>query len=291
MRALETLLAVAELGSIGAAARRLRVSQPAATARVRALERTTRLGLIERTPRGSRLTPAGATVADWAREVISASDRLETGIEALRAERNSELRLSASMTVAEYLLPRWLAELARRAPETGVALRVRNSRDVAQDVFNGVADLGFVEGMHVPGGVRRRVVERDELVVVVGPRHRWVRRQQPVPAVELAGAGLVLREPGSGTRETLERVLDRAGVSVAPRSVLGSTAAIKAAVEAGDGVAVLSGLTVAAEVDTGRLVAVPTELDLRRTLRAIWPVGGRLSEPAAELLRCVQSVR
>lgn len=287
MHSLETLLAVAEEGSIGAAARRLRVTQPAVTERIRAFERRTRLDLVERTPRGSRLTTAGATVADWARDVLAASDRLEAGIEALRAERNSELRLSASMTVAEYLLPGWLAELARRLPDTGVALRVRNSRDVTREVLDGTADLGFVEGARVPRGLHRRVVTNDELVVVVGPRHPWRNRRRPVTAQELASAALVLREPGSGTRETLERVLARAGASITPRSALGSTAAIKAAVEAGDGVAVLSTLVVDGEVRTGRLAAVPTELDLRRTLRAVWPTTTRLSEPAAELLRCV----
>lgn len=289
LRALEMLLAVAERGSIGAAARELGVSQPAVSARIGDLERRTRLDLVERTPRGSRLTTIGATVADWARDVLVASDRLEAGVLALRATRNSELRISASMTIAEYLLPRWLTELAHRLPATTVALQVRNSRDVANDVMSGTADLGFVEGIGVPAGLRRQQVARDELVVVVGRGHPWARRRRPVPVTELSAAALVLREPGSGTREALERSLARAGVKVVPRLVLASSAAIKSAVGSGESVTVLSRLVVADELHTGRLVSVAVDgLDMKRSLRAVWPSGAQLSEPAEELLRCAR---
>lgn len=289
LRTLEMLLAVAERGSIGAAARELGVSQPAVSARIRDLERSTKLALVERTPRGSRLTTIGATVADWARDVVVASDRLEAGIGALRATRNSELRLSASMTIAEYLLPRWLTELAHRSPTTRVALQVRNSTEVARDVLAGTADVGFVEGVRLPAGLRSQVVARDELVVVVGRRHPWSRRRRKVRVEDLAGASLVLREPGSGTREALERALTRTGATVQPQLVLGSSAAIKTSIESGEGVSVLSRLVVADELAAGRLVAVPVDgLDLRRSLRAIWPTGTRLIEPAAELLRCTR---
>lgn len=289
LRTLEMLLAVAERGSIGAAARELGVSQPAVSTRIRELERRTRLALVERTPRGSTLTTIGATVADWARDVVVASDRLEAGIGALRATRNSELRLSASMTIAEYLLPRWLTELAHREPATRVALQVRNSTEVAKDVLAGTADLGFVEGVRVPAGLRGQVVARDELVVVVGRRHPWSRRRRPVRIGDLADAPLVLREPGSGTREALERALARAGTTATPQLVLGSSAAIKTSIESGEGVSVLSRLVVAGELDSGRLLAIPVDgLDLRRSLRAIWPTGTRLIEPAAALLRCAR---
>lgn len=286
LRSLEMLLAIAEHGSIGGAARALAVSQPAVSTRIRELESRTRLALVERTPRGSRLTTVGATLADWAKDVLAASDRLEAGVNALRANRNSELRLSASMTVAEYLLPRWLTELAHRSPATSVALRVHNSADVARQVLAGDVELGFVEGVSVPTGLARRVVARDELVVVVGRRHPWARRRG-LRLDEVAAAALVLRESGSGTRETLDRALTRAGIEITPRLVLASTAAIKSAVETGDGISVLSRLAVTEELRAGRLVELPVpELDLRRSLRAIWTSGIRLPEPAAELLRC-----
>ncbi len=286
LRSLEWLLAVAEQGSIGAAARHLHVSQPSVTERLQRLERHLGLGLLQRSPRGTRLTPEGAAVADWARQVLDASDQLEAGAAALRRRHDSQLRVSASMTVAEYLLPRWLSELRRAHPGTAVALRMCNSRDVVSDVQQGRADLGFVESPRVDGDVRKLVIAHDDLAVVVGPGHRWARRRAPLPVAQLLDEPLVVREPGSGTRDTLERALARAGGTAAVHGglELGSTAALKAAVLNGQGVGVLSRLAVADDLVSGRLheLTVP-ELDLTRRLRMVWPSGHRLTGAPAEL--------
>ena len=108
----DLLLSVARLGSIGRAAAEHGISQPAASARVRLLEGQLGLALIERSPRGSRLTPVGALVAGWAQAAVDAAAALDGGLTALRRERDSRLRIAASMTVAEYLLPSWLTRLA-----------------------------------------------------------------------------------------------------------------------------------------------------------------------------------
>ena len=101
----DLLLSVARLGSLGRAAAEHGISQPAASARIRHLEGQLGLALIDRSPRGSTLTPAGALVADWAQAVADAAAALDAGVTALRRERESKLRVAASMTVAEYLLP------------------------------------------------------------------------------------------------------------------------------------------------------------------------------------------
>ena len=103
----DLLLTVARLGSLGRAAAEHGISQPAASARMRQLEGQLRLALIERSPRGSRLTPAGALVADWAQAAWTRR-ALDAGVTALRREHESRLRIAASLTVAEYLLPAWL---------------------------------------------------------------------------------------------------------------------------------------------------------------------------------------
>lgn len=286
LRSLEWLLAVAERGSIGAAARHLHVSQPSVTDRLQRLERHLGLGLLQRSPRGTRLTPEGAAVADWAREVLDASERLDAGAAALRRRHDSQLRVSASMTVAEYLLPRWLAELRQAHPDLAVALRMCNSRDVTRDVGEGRADLGFVEGPRVDGDLGKRVVAHDDLAVVVGPGHRWSRRRSPLAVARLVEEPLIVREPGSGTRDTLELALARAGREQALDGglQLGSTAAIKAAVLTGQGVGVLSRLAVADDLASGRLHEVPVEgLDLVRRLCMVWPSGQRLTGAPAEL--------
>src|ERR1700748_3471034 len=142
----DPLRSVARPGGIGRAAAEHGVSQPAASARMRLLEGQLGLALIERSPRGSRLTPAGALVAGWAQVAVDAAAALDAGVIALRRERDSRLRIAASMTVAEYLLPVWLTALAAADPGAAVALSAVNSDQVAQGVLGGAADIGVVEG-------------------------------------------------------------------------------------------------------------------------------------------------
>ena len=179
---MDLLLSVARTGSIGRAAAEHGVSQPAASARLRRLEGQLGLALIERSPRGSRLTPAGALVAGWAQAAVDAAAALDAGVIALRRERDSRLRIAASMTVAEYLLPVWLTALAAAYLGAAVALAAVNSDQVAQAVLAGTADIGFVEGPVVPAGVHAEPVGRDTLALVVAPGHRWARRRGGVPA-------------------------------------------------------------------------------------------------------------
>lgn len=280
------LVLVGELGSLGAAAAELGVSQPAVSKRLSTMERTMGIALVERTRRGSALTSAGRMVSDWARRVLDELDSLVTGVDALRVEQEAHLRVAASMTVAEHLAPGWIGELRRSAARLHVGLQVTNSGQVAQLVRDHQVDLGFVESPSAPTGLSARKVATDRLIVVVPPEHRWSRRRRPVTAAELAATPLVVREPGSGTRETLDRALRRATVEpVAPLLELGSTTAVRSAVVGGAGPAALSALAVASDLVDGRLVAVSVDgVDLRRVLRAVWPAGRQLVGPAADLL-------
>ena len=285
----DLLLSVTRTGSIGRAAAEHGISQPAASARMRLLEAQLGLALLERSPRGSRLTPAGALVAGWAQAAVNAAAALDAGLVALRQQRDSRLRIAASMTVAEYLLPVWLTALRAVDPRAVVALSAVNSAEVAQAVLADAADIGFIEGPEIPGGLHAEPVGRDRLTLVVAPAHPWARRRSGVPAAELARTPLVSREAGSGTRRFLEEALRaQTGLErVPPAAELSSTTAIKAAVAAGgagSGPAVLSSLAVAAELSAGTLRAVPvTGVDLTRTLRVVWTAGRRLTGPARDL--------
>ncbi|HVV18631.1 MAG TPA: LysR substrate-binding domain-containing protein, partial [Pseudonocardiaceae bacterium] len=227
VESLRLLVLVGELGSLGRAAERLRIAQPSASKRLATLERRLGLVLVDRTRRGSVLTPAGIVVAGWARRVLDELDALVTGAEALRAKREAELRVAASMTVAEYLAPAWIGELRSAEPTLYVGLQVTNSERVAELVRKGEVDIGFVETPEAPDGLSARRVATDHLVVVVSPGHPWARRRGPLPVAELAATPLVVREHGSGTRDTVERALADAGVTLAvPLVELGSTTAV-----------------------------------------------------------------
>jgi molybdate transport repressor ModE-like protein len=285
--ALELLLAVARTGSLNSAARELGISQQAVSARVRAIEAQVGVPLISRTARGSRLTPEGAVIAEWGARLLDVAAQLDAGIAALRTDRRSRLRVSASLTVAEELLPAWLvsfrAASGGAAPE--VVLTAENSDAVIASVESGRADIGFTEGPHVPAELHSKTVGRDRLTVVVPPGHPWARRGQ-VRAAELAATPLVSREAGSGTREALAQALTRAlgpGVPQArPALALSTASAIRAAVLAGAAPAVLSDLAVRADLALHRLVRVDVpDLDLRRTLRVIWSGSATIPAGAA----------
>ncbi|MGW1196978.1 LysR family transcriptional regulator [Streptomyces sp. NPDC002536] len=287
--ALELLLAVARLGSLGRAARELGITQPAASGRIRSMERLLGVALVERSPRGSRLTDAGVLVTDWARRIVEAAEAFDAGAQALRGRRDSRLRVAASMTIAEYLLPGWLVALRAQRPGTAVSLLAGNSAAVAERLLAGEADLGFVEGLDVPAGLDGVVVGHDRLVVVAPPGHPWARRRSPLDAGELAATPLILRERGSGTRQVLDAALG--GVTAAPLLELASTTAVKSAVVGGAGPSVLSELAVRDELASGRLVEIHVAgLALRRALRAVWPHGQRPTGPARDLLGLTRPV-
>lgn len=273
LRLIELLVSVAETGSIGGAARALNVAQPTVSAQLRQLERQVGATLLRRTARGSSLTPAGEVVAGWARDVLTASDRFEAGVTALHGARAARLRLSASMTIAEYLVPGWVAGLRRRHPDVVAAVRVANSEQVAADVLSGAADLGFVEGPRTPDGLAERVVATDRLVAVVSAHSGLGAASGRCEAHELAHSRLVLRESGSGTREVFEQAMAERGFAVRAAVELGSTAAIRSALGDPELVGVLSSLATADAGEAGLRTVDVCDLDLGRTLRAVWPVG------------------
>ncbi len=289
---LQLLLEVAESGSLGRAAAVHGISQPAVSARVQAMERLVGFPLLTRSARGSSLTPAGALLADWARAVLQSAEVLDAGISSLRADRAGRLRVAASLTVAEHLLPGWLVRLAASHPQTAVSLDASNSAHVAAAVLAGHADLGFVEGPDLPDGLQEQVVATDRLVVVVPVSHPWARRRRPIDAGELAATRLVHRESTSGTRTSLELALAMFAPLATPLLELSTSSGVRSAVAAGAGPAVLSDLAVRDDVAAGRLAQVSVRgIDLRRQLRAVWPTGQRVARAAADLLRLISTTR
>jgi molybdate transport repressor ModE-like protein len=282
---LQLLLEVADGGSLGRAAVQHGISQPAVSARVQAMERLVGFPLLTRSARGSTLTPAGALLADWARAVLQAAQVLDAGIDTLRGDRAGRLRVAASQTVAEHLLPGWLVRLAATHPDTAVSLDAGNSTQVAASVLAGHADLGFVEGPDLPDGLQDQVVAHDRLVVIAPRSHPWTRRRKPIEAGELATTRLVQREPTSGTRTSLELALAEFAPLATPLLELSTSSGVRSAVAAGAGPAVLSDLAVRDDVAAGRFLQVAVRgVDLTRHLRAVWPQGQRLTQAGADLL-------
>ncbi|MBS4727716.1 LysR family transcriptional regulator [Mycobacterium sp. SM1] len=295
----EMFLAIARTGSLGAAARELGLTQQAVSARLASMEAQVGAVLAARSTRGTTLTPAGVLVAEWSARLIEVAHEVDAALGSLRAKSRQRIKVVASQTIAEQLMPQWLVSLQAAAAQRGqtipeVILTATNSDKAIAAVRDGTADLGFVENPGPPGGLGSCVVGHDELVVVVPPNHKWARRPRVVSALELAQTPLVTREPRSGIRDTftaaLRHALGEEMQQAPPVLELSSAAAMRAAVLAGAGPAVMSRLAVADDLAAGRLraVAVP-ELNLRRQFRAVW-VGGR-TPPAGAVRNLLSQLR
>lgn len=281
---LELLLSVDRLGSLGKAARAHSMSQPAASIRIRGMERRLGLCLLERSPSGSRFTPAGIMIAKWAQTTVDAATRLLACSESLNNVGPGSLRISACLTMAECFIPRWLTVMRKQFPDIKFCMQTYEQDSVLADVRSGKTDLGFVGGHDLTADLSYHSVGSEELVIVVAPDHPWAHRADPLSRAELSRSHLVLREAGFGSRETVEEALGcpwQEGTLLE----LPSTFAIREAVEVGAGPGLLSTTAVARDVREGRLVHVPVAgLRIRRRLHAAWDRTTGLGPAARALL-------
>lgn len=282
--ALELLVAVADHGSLSAAARACSVAQPNASRSLARLERQCGLSLLTRATTGATLTAEGRLVVGWARQLLAVASEFTAGVVALQQDTKvAPLRVMASQTIANYLLPRWIGQWRAGADRGPIAVSVGNSAEVLAAARTGQIDVGFVEGPGAPRGLNSLTVATDELVLCTAP-HTALARRATVGADDLADLSLVCREDGSGTRVALARALSPR-VPAPPLLELTSNAAVRVSVMAGTGPAVLSRLTIGDALESGDLVEVPVpDLDLRRKLRAVWAGPRAMTNPAAASL-------
>jgi DNA-binding transcriptional LysR family regulator len=261
--------AVAEAGSLSAASARLHISQPAVSKQLREFEETLGLRLFDRLPRGVRLTGAGETLLEYSRRLFALERGAEQALAELRDLKAGRLALGASTTIGGYFLPELLAEYRRRYPEVEIALEIANTEEIQQRLVDNALDLGFTEGFVESDELDAEVFALDDLVIIAPPGHHLVGRTDLL-AEEICHEPCVLREPGSGTRAVIERMLRERGLQHDGIMSLGSTEAIKRAVAAGAGISLVSRRTVTAEVAAGALVELPvTDLKLQRPLHKV----------------------
>jgi LysR family transcriptional regulator, low CO2-responsive transcriptional regulator len=249
---LHTFLAVAETGSIRAAAARLVVTQSAVSASIAALQRSLDLRLVEPSGRGLRLTAAGAIYAGYLRRVLGLLDEARVAAGSEGEPVRGELRIAAVTTVGDHLLPGILVRFRHAHPQARIHVDVGNREQVLALLDNHEVDL--VLGGR-PAGDRNHValaVRPNELIVVGPPDSPRLRTGDELLSW-LAGQTWVLREPGSGTRATTESYL--AGLDLAPPLLtLSSNAAVCESVAVGLGVTLISRDAVARDLAEGRLV-------------------------------------
>jgi DNA-binding transcriptional LysR family regulator len=228
---LRAFCAAVDLGSLGRAARLLRISQPALSKRLRALEALAGARLLDRSPRGVTLTDAGTRLYVEARKLLvqaEAVDELMAGLESGEAP----VRMAASHTIAEFVLPAPLAEFERRRHRhLSVELIVANSAVVRDMVREGRAEFGIAAvetGARPDGTLRELPFCDDEVVVGVPDGHPWTRVREIDPE-ELMRTPMIMRDPSANARRIVAAALEERGMELAaPLAEVGSTSAAKA---------------------------------------------------------------
>ena len=270
--------------SIGQASAKLDLAQPNASRSLRNLERDLKVPLLRRSPRGTELTVEGQAVAEWASKVIEAYGTLNAGVRAIQEARAGTVKVSASLTVAEYLMPHHLTTFRAAHPDIGIGLSVENSATVIDRVRRQSCDLGLIESVSLPAGMRAAVVGRDRLMIACAPSFAasWTK---PITAEALAQVPLLVRELGSGTREAIDSALSEAG-GVRVAGEYGSNSALRIAAATAVAPVVLSELALRDDFRAGRLLPLPVDdsVDLSRELHAVWSPKRRLSSGASMLL-------
>ncbi|MDQ1079822.1 LysR family transcriptional regulator [Pseudoroseomonas cervicalis] len=262
---LRIFLAVAEREHVTRAATALHLTQSAVSAAIRALEARHGIALFHRVGRRIELTEEGRIFRAEAAAVLARAEAAELVLSELGGTLRGTLRVQASQTVASYWLPPLLVHFQQACPGVQVEVGAGNTTSVAQAVLDGVAELGFVEGEVEEPSLSQTLLARDQLVVVVGPRHPWARAGE-VPLARLAESPWVMREAGSGTRAAFELLLERAGLP--PRDLrvileLPSNEAVLAAVEADGGATVVSERAAGPHLAAGLLVRAEVTLPPR----------------------------
>lgn len=252
---LRTFRAVAEQLSFSAAANELSISQPSVSYQVKELEAVLGLPLIDRLGKRVRLTEAGEVLYEYARRTLTLLDEVALVMEQMRGIERGTLRVGASATVGIYVIPLALGAYKRVHPNLALSLEIGSREMLQERLKRGVLDLAVLSLPIADPNLESTPFMDDELVLVVPAGHPVAGRAD-LTLRDFTGESFLMREPGSGTRLAVEMAARRAGVSLQVGMELGSNGAIKHAVEAGLGVAVLSSHAIELERKGGGLVVV-----------------------------------
>lgn len=250
---------VAERGSFSAAAQALHMTQPAVTMQVQSLEDYFGTKLLLRSTKRIELTEAGQELMPYARRSIELIRDTDQAMSLFTKQLKGRLLLGGSLTIGEYILPRLLGPFGQAYPDIAISMKVMNTAQIMEDIINHQLNFGLIEAPVNHPDMQMEAVMSDELHLVVPQGHPLAGRTD-VTLTEAASYPFVLREQGSGTRLVMEEQLKRKNIDPAGLKVvmdLGSTGAVKCAVEAGLGISFLSSSSTKHEIALGLLHSVP----------------------------------
>jgi len=297
MDELNTFCAVVRCGSMSRAANDLHLSQPAVSQRLRSLETEYGMQLLRRTNRGVELTQAGEVLSRYARRLIGLQQSLQEEMEALRSEEPRQVVIGATSAAGGYALPCTVYMFQQKHPTARIQLVIGNRSETIQRLNDGVLDLAIVEGpattaAEEPEGWQSTLVSEEDLVLItptVGP----LAQPEIYTLEDLRKVPLILREPGSGTRQVVEMAFLEQGLRRGDLNAafeLNNPEAVKTSVASGHGVSLVSKWAVRVEARIGSVRIAPME-GIRFTSRwtLFYPRTSQRSMLNRALLRTLRS--
>jgi DNA-binding transcriptional LysR family regulator len=239
---LKVFCTVAETKSFSKASEIIHLTQPAVSLQIQALEEVYETKLFDRSSSSVTLTPSGEILYKYAKEILTVYARAEKDIGEITGLVKGSISIGASTTIGNYLLPNVISDFKKKNPKIKIHLLVGNTKRVVELLNAGNVDMGMVEGETSRYKIVTEKLITDELSLIVPPYHPWAKKKE-VSLTEVMKEPLIFREEGSGTRQVIEKYFTKRGISTHTMqitTILGSTEAIKEAVENGTGVAVVS---------------------------------------------------
>ncbi|QHT61844.1 LysR family transcriptional regulator [Paenibacillus lycopersici] len=250
---------VAERGSFSAAAQALHMTQPAVTMQVQSLEDYFGTKLLHRSTKRIELTEAGRALMPYAQRSIDLIRDTDLQMSKFTKQLKGRLQLGASLTIGEYILPRLLGPFGQEFPHIAISMKVMNTAQIMEEIVNHQLNFGLIEAPVNHPDMHMEAVLSDELKLIVGKSHPLAGVKE-VDLEEVMKYPIVLREQGSGTRLVMEEQLRAKQMNIADMKIvmeLGSTGAVKSAVEAGLGISFVSASSVKHEVALGLIQIIP----------------------------------
>lgn len=268
LRQLEIFVAISRTANVSRAAEALSLSQSATSTALSELERQFDLQLFDRVGKSLKINETGLQLLPQAVELLDRAKEIENLLKGHAGF--GQMKIGATLTVGNYLATILVARFLQEHPESRIQLQVHNTGTIVQQIANHELDLGLIEGDCNHPDIEVQPWIADELVVFCAPNHA-LANQAKVTLAQLLQEPWILREKGSGTRETFDRALHGQHAKLKIRLELEHTEAIKRAVESGLGIGCISRLALKDAFQRGSLVPIATpSLDLGRFFYFLW---------------------
>lgn len=284
---LRVFCAVAETKSFSKASELIHLTQPAVSLQIQAMEELYETRLFDRSGNSINLTPAGEILYKRAKEILALYAEAQHNISEITGAIKGSLSIGASSTIGNYLLPHIIAAFKKKVPQVNISLVVNNTKVITERLNAGEIDIALVEGDVSKQRFSVETLLSDELVVIMSPAHHWTERRN-VPAIELTKEPIIMREEGSGTRQIILKHLEEHGIKLDQLKialVMGSTEAIKGAVEEGLGVSIVSAWAARKNLKQGPIKSTTfKDLKFNRNFSIISPKRNYSTHTAREFL-------